>query len=125
MLIQFIIIFGCLALGELIVWLTGIKFPSCIIGMILLTIFLKIKLIKYEWVNKISNFLLENLAFFFVPPSVALMKYFDIIKAEWLPIILATVISTIVVLIASGWTHQIFRKHFFNKKEDKNGTSKK
>ncbi|MBQ5550192.1 MAG: CidA/LrgA family protein, partial [Bacteroidales bacterium] len=84
MLIQFIIIFGCLALGELIVWLTGIKFPSCIIGMILLTIFLKIKLIKYEWVNKISNFLLENLAFFFVPPSVALMKYFDIIKAEWL-----------------------------------------
>lgn len=125
MLIQFIIIFGCLALGELIVWLTGIKFPSCIIGMILLTIFLKIKLIKYEWVNKISNFLLENLAFFFVPPSVALMKYFDIIKAEWLPIILATVISTIIVLVTSGWTHQILRKHFNNKKEKKNGTSKK
>ncbi|MBR4266768.1 MAG: CidA/LrgA family protein [Bacteroidales bacterium] len=125
MLIQFIIIFGCLALGELIVWLTDIQFPSCIIGMILLTFFLKIKLIKYEWVNKISNFLLENLAFFFVPPSVALMKYFDIIKAEWLPIILATVISTIIVLVTSGWTHQILRKHFNNKKEKKNGTSKK
>ena len=30
------IIFGCLALGELIVYLTGIHFPSSIIGMILL-----------------------------------------------------------------------------------------
>lgn len=116
MLIQFVIIFGCLALGELIVYLTGINFPSCIIGMILLTIFLKIKLVKYEWVNKISGFLLDNLGFFFVPPSVALMLYFDVIKAEWLPISLAIIVSTVAVLVATGWTHQLFRKTSNKKK---------
>ena len=38
------IIFGCLALGELIVYLTGIHFPSSIIGMILLTLFSTLRL---------------------------------------------------------------------------------
>lgn len=38
MIRQCAILFGCLALGELIV-LTGIKLPSSIIGMLLLTLF--------------------------------------------------------------------------------------
>ena len=36
MIRQCAILFGCLALGELIVYLTGIKLPSSIIGMLLL-----------------------------------------------------------------------------------------
>ena len=39
MIRQCAILFGCLALGELIVYLTGIKLPSSIIGMLLLTLF--------------------------------------------------------------------------------------
>lgn len=39
MIRQCAILFGCLALGELIVYLTGIKLPSSIIGMLLLTFF--------------------------------------------------------------------------------------
>ena len=42
MIRQCAILFGCLALGELIVFLTGIKLPSSIIGMLLLTLFLKL-----------------------------------------------------------------------------------
>ena len=41
MIRQCAILFGCLALGELIVFLTGIKLPSSIIGMLLLTLFLR------------------------------------------------------------------------------------
>lgn len=82
MVFQCAIIFGCLALGELIVWATGIKLPSSIIGMLLLTLFLQLKWIKLRWVEGISNFLVKNLGFFFVPPGVALMLYLDIIKAQ-------------------------------------------
>ena len=46
MIRQCAILFGCLALGELIVFLTDIKLPSSIIGMLLLTLFLKIRLDK-------------------------------------------------------------------------------
>lgn len=111
MIKQCFIIFGCLAVGELIVWLTGITIPSSIIGMLLLAALLQMKVIKLEWVKGMSDFLISNLGFFFVPPGVALMLYFDIIKAEFLPIAVATVVSTILVLVVTGWTHQIFKKH--------------
>ena len=111
MIRQCSILFGCLALGELIVFLTGIKLPSSIIGMLLLTLFLKLGWIKLEWVQGLSNFLVAKLGFYFVPPGVALMLYFDIIAAEFWPIVIATLISTILVLVTTGWVHQLIRKY--------------
>ena len=110
MVFQCAIIFGCLALGELIVWLTGIMLPSSIIGMLLLTLFLQMKWIKLRWVEGISNFLVKNLGFFFVPPGVALMLYLDVIKAQLIPIVVASVISMVVVFVVTGWIHQLVRR---------------
>ena len=107
---QLAIIIGCLAVGEFITWLTGISVPSSIIGMLLLTFLLKVKVIKLEWVETISNFLVKNMGYFFVPPGVALMLYFDIIGKEIVPIVLATTLSTMLVLVVTGWTHIMTRK---------------
>ena len=96
MIRQCAILFGCLALGELIVFLTGIKLPSSIIGMLLLTLFLKLGWVKLHWVQGMSDFLVANLGFFFIPPGVALMLYFDIIAAEFWPIVIASLVSTIL-----------------------------
>ncbi|MCL1606226.1 MULTISPECIES: CidA/LrgA family protein [Mediterranea] len=125
MIRQCFILFGCLALGELIVYLTGIKLPSSIIGMLLLTLFLKLKWVKLHWVQGLSDFLVANLGFFFVPPGVALMLYFDVIKAEFIPIVVSTVISTILVLVSTGWVHQYIRRHArFSKYENSSNRSK-
>ena len=117
MIRQCTILFGCLALGELIVWLTGITLPSSIIGMLLLTLFLQLGWVKTEWIEGLSDFLVANLGFFFVPPGVALMLYFDLIKAELLPIVLATTVSTIIVLVVTGLVPQYLRRpHGFFRK---------
>ena len=110
MIRQCAILFGCLALGELIVYLTGIKLPSSIIGMLSLTLFLKLGWIKLHWVQGMSDFLVANLGFFFIPPGVALMLYFDVIKAQFWPIMTATIVSTVLVLAVTGWVHQLARK---------------
>ena len=110
MIRQCSILFGCLALGELIVYLTGIKLPSSIIGMLLLTLFLQLGWIKLHWVQGMSDFLVANLGFFFIPPGVALMLYFDIIAAEFWPIAIASLVSTLLVLVVTGWVHQLIRK---------------
>ena len=110
MIRQCAILFGCLALGELIVFLTGIKLPSSIIGMLLLTLFLKLGWIKLHWVQGMSDFLVANLGFFCIPPGVALMLYFDIIAAEFWPIAIASLVSTLLVLVVTGWVHQLTRK---------------
>lgn len=107
---QCFILFGCLAFGELIVRVTGVKLPASIIGMLTLTLLLKLKIVKLEWVRGLTDFLIANLGFFFVPPGVALMLYFDVIKMEILPIALATLLSTIIVLLVTGHTHQVVSK---------------
>lgn len=114
---QCAVLFGCLALGELIVYVTGVKLPSSIIGMLLLALFLKLDWVKLKWVQGLSDFLVANLGFFFVPPGVALMLYFDVIEAQSWPIAIATVVSTVLVLVVTGWVHQIIRKSngFFGK----------
>lgn len=109
MIRQCAILFGCLALGELVVYLTGIKLPSSIIGMLLLTLFLKLGFVKLQWVQGLSDFLVANLGFFFVPPGVALMLHFGIIKSQLGPILVATVVSTLLVFVSSGWVYQLTR----------------
>lgn len=98
------------------VYLTGVKLPSSIIGMLFLTLFLSIGWIKIEWVQGLSDFLVANLGFFFVPSGVALMLYFDVIKAQFLPIVIATIVSTVLVLVVTGWVHQIVRKYGIHRK---------
>ena len=110
MIRQCAVLFGCLALGELLVSLTGVKLPSSIIGMLLLAFFLKVGWVKLNWVQGLSDFLVANLGFSFVPPGVALMLYFDVIEAQFWPIVIATVVSTMLVLVVTGWIHQIVRK---------------
>ena len=110
MIRQCAVLFGCLALGELVVYLTGVKLPSSIIGMLLLARFLKMGGVKLKWVQGLSDFLVANLGFFFVPSGVALMLYFDIIEAQFWPIVIASVVSTLLVLVVTGWVHQIIRR---------------
>ncbi len=112
---QCFIIFGCLAVGEIIVWLTGISIPGSILGMLLLTTLLEKKALKVEDVAPMCRFLVSNMGFFFVPPGVALMLYFDVIADSWLAITVATVVSTALVLLVTGRVHQLFRHGFHRK----------
>lgn len=116
MIRQCFILFGCLALGEFIVYITRIHLPSSIIGMLLLTLLLEFKIIKLEWVEGLSNFLVSNLGFFFVPAGVSIMKYYKLISNELIPIVIATLISTVLVLVVTGWVHQIIDKYGIRRK---------
>lgn len=109
MLLQLGLILAFLALGELVIFLTGIPVSSSIIGMLLLTLALKVKIIKPRHVDKIADFLVHNLGFFFVPAGVGLMNCLGIIADQWLPIIGASVGSTVVIILVTGWVHRSTR----------------
>lgn len=109
MIRQCAILFGCLALGELIVF-DGYQAAVQYYRNAVTHPFLKLGWIKLQWVQGLSDFLVANLGFFFVPPGVALMLYFDVIEAQFWPIVIATVVSTVLVLVVTGWVHQLVRK---------------
>lgn len=109
-IVQIAIIFLFLAIGEVVVWATGIPVPSSIIGMLCLTAALQFKIVKLRWVSAVAEFLTANLGFFFIPAGVSLMFYFDVLKAQWVAIVVASVGSTLVVLWVTGLVHQYLRK---------------
>ena len=116
------VIFGCLAVGEFIAWLFRIPVPGSILGMLLLTFLLQKKVVNVDSVKGISQFLVSNMAFFFVPSGVAIMLYFDVIAAEWIPITVATAASIALVLVVTGHVHQFMQgrsiRHPFSRRHD-------
>ena len=106
----FAIIFGCLGIGELIVALTHIPFPSSIIGMLVLTLALHFGWIKLQAIKALSDLLISNLGLFFVPPSIGIMAYFKQIGQNFLAIFLSIIISTVVVIVVTGHMYQYLRK---------------
>ncbi len=112
---QFGIIFGCLLLGELLALVPGMTIPGSIWGMLILTFLLKRGVVRADSIKPICRFLIDNMAFFFIPPGVALMLYFDLIGRELVPITVATVVSIIIVLLVTGHLHQYLHSRFKNR----------
>ncbi|KIH76754.1 holin-like protein [Geoalkalibacter ferrihydriticus] len=89
-------------LGEMISRGLRIPIPGNVIGMGLLLGALWLGWIKVQWLQDATELLLSHLALFFVPAGVGVMVYFDLIAAEWLPIVVAMVVSTFVVMAVTG-----------------------
>jgi len=104
------IIFVCLWLGEGLSLYLDLPIPGNVIGMVLLTTALQLGLVKLETVQSVADGLLQHIALFFVPPGVGLMMYFDIIRQEWIVIIIANIVSTFAVLIVVGLLQQSLEK---------------
>ncbi len=98
----FTIIFVLLFIGDAISNLLNIPIPGNVIGMVLMTIVLKYKIIKLKDVKPVSDVLVKNLAFFFIPPGVGVIVYFNLIKSEFVPIVAAWVFSTLLVFAFVG-----------------------
>ena len=111
-----IIILGIYLIGELISKSFSLPLPGNIIGMIILLILLCTKVIKVEKIESISTFFLDHLAFFFIPAGVGLISSFDIIKDSLVHILILCIITTFIVIVATGLIVQ-----FIIKIKDKKG----
>ena len=100
----FAILLGLQWLGELLSAWLDLPLPGSVIGMILILAGLRVGLIKLAWVTEASELLLKNLSMLFVPAGVGVMVYFDLIAQQWLPLVLATAVSTIAVIAVTGLT---------------------
>lgn len=99
---QLAIILGILMIGEVINNLLNIPIPGNIIGMILLFLGLYFKIIKLDMIEDTSNFLLKYLAFFFIPPGVALIALLDELSSIWFSFLVIIILSSIIVMAVTG-----------------------
>ena len=107
-------------IGDLLNLIIPLPIPASIYGMVLLFVCLCLKIVKIDDIEQTGEFLLSIMLIFFVPAAVGIMNTFFEYKKDMLGIIIMVIISTMGVMIATGWTSQIIIriKDKLNKKEE-------
>ena len=105
----------CMA-GEGIATLLPIMIPASVISLILLLILLLSGVLKERQIRQSAVFLTENMGILFIPAAVGTLEYLDVLKAQAIPFLLITVVSTPIVYFITAWSVQLLMKLFNRKK---------
>nr|WP_281289997.1 CidA/LrgA family protein [Oceanispirochaeta crateris] len=88
-----------------------VPFPSSLISMILLLILLITGVLKEEYfTGGISDIILKNLAFFFLPPAVKVIESLGVLEGIWIKLVLIMFISNVLVMGVTGAVVQLLLK---------------
>ena len=104
-----IVLAVCLV-GEGIAALLPIPFPASVISMLLLMALLLTGVVKERRIQTVSRFLVTNMGLFFIPSLVGTMEYVEVLKAQALPFLAVTFLTTPVVYLAAAWTVQLLMR---------------
>ncbi len=93
----------CLA-GEQISEVLPFDFPSNICSMLLLLLFLVTGVLKMDNISEAADFLLDNMAIFFIPAAVAIMGSVDLLAGNILKLVIICLITTVLVFFVTSYT---------------------
>lgn len=114
-IIQIALIHLFLFLGMAIKALINGPIPASMIGLVLLFVALKLKIVKLEWVEQGGKWLLAELLLFFVPSAVGIVNYKEILGWQGLETVFLIIFSTIMVM---GSTAFVAEKIYNRKRRD-------
>lgn len=113
---QLLIILSINFLGEFLSNFLSLPLPGSIVGMLILLILLFTRSLKPDDIAETADFLLNNMAFFFIPAGVGVMVSYTLLSGSYFESVASIVLSTVVVMLVTGGVTQ-----FLVKKETKNG----
>lgn len=90
-------------LGEVLVRTLSIPLPGPLAGMLLL--FMALVLYKKipPALEQSSTLLIQHLMLLFIPAVTGVMLYFDRLKQEWFPFVMAGIFGTIATILATAY----------------------
>ncbi|WP_169081643.1 CidA/LrgA family protein [Paenibacillus sp. PL91] len=98
-----VVIFILLArLSDAIVKWLHLPVSGSIVGIIILFTLLQLKVIRMEWIELGSKWLLAEMLLFFIPAAVGITNYKSLVMHSGIFIFLSIFISTIAVMVFAG-----------------------
>jgi len=101
-LLGMMLILMCQLLGEALVLLFDLLIPGPVIGMLLLFGILLMRGHIPESLDQAATALLNHLALFFVPAGVGVMLHWHHVGNEWIPIVVALLLSAVITLVVTA-----------------------
>ena len=104
---QFLVILVIAFAGEVLKYIIPIPILASIYGLIILFVGLLTGLIRLEQVREAGKFLIEIMPVMFIPAAVGLLESWGVLQPMFLPVIIITLVSTVVVMAATGISSQL------------------
>jgi holin-like protein len=100
--LQILILWLFYFVGSWIVQITGLVIPGSIVGLILLWIALALKWVDLRWVADGANFLIAFLTLFFIPSTVGVIQYPELLSVPGMLLVTAVFLSTLIAFVLTG-----------------------
>ena len=106
LLYQFGIILGMSFFGEVLYAIIPLPIPASIYGLVLMLVCLGTKVIKLSQVKIAADFLIDIMPPMFIPAAVGIVVVWADLQEILVPVLVITVVSTIVVMVCTGKVSQ-------------------
>ncbi len=103
MLASLTLILVCQLVGELTAGFFGLPVPGPVLGMVLLFLILGVRGRISEPLKATADGLLGHLSLLFIPAGVGVMAHLSLLEADWLPITVALLVSTLLTIAVTGF----------------------
>ena len=118
---QIFIVFCICFVGDIISYLLPIPFPGSVIAMVLLFILLCCGAVRKRRIEAITDFLLKNMSLMFIPPTVSIIGYLDVLGEVFVPFVVICLITTVLTFLATAYSVKLV---IFLINRNKNGAEK-
>lgn len=100
------VLYGIFLAGMWIQQLFNLFIPGSVIGLVLLFLLLISGVLKVQWIEAGTTFIIKHLAFFFIPVTAGVMNYFDLFAGKGIVLVLIGLFSTVLVIVTGGHVSQ-------------------
>lgn len=107
---QLAALLACCVAGDFASLLLGHRLPGNVLGMTLLLLLLVLGVLKLSHVEHTADFLLSNMAFFFLPACLGVLDVFPVIRHEIAAILAVCVLTTFCTAAATALTVHLILK---------------
>lgn len=115
---QFAIILFISLLGELLRVLIPLPIPASVYGLVLMLLALITGILKVHQVKEVSALLIEIMPVMFIPAGVGLLESWPALRPVWIPVVLITILTTVLVMVVTGRVAQ----RMIGKEDKEDGT---
>ncbi len=98
------VIFGVCWVSQILESLLPFAFPASVIGMLVLLLLLITRVLRVEHIQEKSDFLLANMAFFFLPAGVSILNYLEELRSAALALVVICLVTTVLVFAATAFS---------------------
>lgn len=106
LLYQFGVILTITFLGEVLHAVIPLPIPASIYGLLLMLFCLCTKIVKLRQVKIAADFLIDIMPPMFIPAAVGILLVWNDLQAILVPVIVITVVSSVIVMAVTGRVSQ-------------------